>query len=53
MKLTIPTKTKPDKKRRVCVYISKTSATKLKKLSKTSGTSMSEIVDNAIKDCLE
>jgi len=52
MKLTIPAKPKTDK-RRVCVYISKAAAAKLKKLSKASRTSMSEIVDNAIKDCLE
>ena len=52
MKLTIATKPKLDK-RRVCVYISKAAATKLKKVSKASKTSMSEIVDKAIQDCLE
>ena len=52
MKVTIPTKAKVDK-RRVCVYLSKPSTIKLKKLSKASGISMSEIVDRAIQDCLQ
>jgi len=52
MKVTIPTKTKVAK-RRVCVYLSKEGTLKLKKISKASGISMSEIVDRAIKDCLQ
>lgn len=52
MKLSIPAKAKADK-RRVCVYLTKAATLKLKKLSKASGVSMSEIVDRAIQDCLQ
>lgn len=52
MKVTIPARPKAAK-RRLCVYVTKESTAKLKKLSKASGVSMSEIIDRAIQDCLQ